>query len=380
MWKGYYLDGKTAARQRAAISLQPDGLCITTENGKKVVWPYMQICQTQGSYEGEQVRLERGSEFPEILLVEEAGFLAAMHQRAPKLTGHVHDPGRRTLRANLTILAALAAVCLLAVQYWWGIPGMAALIAPQVPVAWEERLGQSVIETLSSEQSLCTNPQTLQAISEITTRLLPTIPNNPYKFKIVVENKRAINAFAVPGGYVVVFRGLLEKTRTPEELAGVLAHEIQHVLRHHTTRSILEHASTGILLAALTGDLSSAMSFGMDGARTLGILQYSRSHEEEADAEGMKTLIAAGIDPGEMVAFYGLMKDEEKIRGQNNGLSAYLSTHPRTEDRIKDLAALAKGLMTQPSSSLQPLLPNVDWRAIRIQCQPQSTEKVQAIK
>ena len=97
-----------------------------------------------------------------------------------------------------------------------------------------------------------------------------------------------VNAFAGSGGLIVVFRGLLERADTPEELAGVLAHEIQHVLHRDTTRAIFREASTGILVAALAGDVSAAAAFGVQAARVLGDLRYSREAEQEAAREDGK--------------------------------------------------------------------------------------------
>ena len=85
-WEGHYLDGRTAARQRVTIRLMRSGLEIITEKGTTAWWPYPGIRQTQGSYAGEEVRLERGAEIPEVLLVSDAAFLTALHLRNARFT------------------------------------------------------------------------------------------------------------------------------------------------------------------------------------------------------------------------------------------------------------------------------------------------------
>ena len=109
-WQAHYLDGQTAARQRAKVRLMRQGLEITTGAGWTRLWPYAEIRQTQGFYEGEEVRLERGGTFAEVLLVSDLGFLLSLHELAPELSARFHDPARRGQRLRLTVLAAVGAV------------------------------------------------------------------------------------------------------------------------------------------------------------------------------------------------------------------------------------------------------------------------------
>ena len=134
-------------------------------------------------------------------------------------------------------------------------------------------------------------------LREIVDTLSASLPEQPYKFQIIVMDTPEVNAFAAPGGSIVVFRGLLEKVQTAEELAGILAHEMQHILHRHSTRMLLEHVSLGLLLGVIMGDANSAMKIGKEGAGLLGALHYGRQFEEQADAEGMRLILAAGIDP-----------------------------------------------------------------------------------
>lgn len=361
-WHGSYLDGRTAARHRATIRLMPDALEITTDPGATLRWPYGEIRQTQGFYAGEQVRLERGAEVPEALLVGDVGFLTALRRVAPTLAGHFHDPRRRRLRVQLTLLAAVAVVGITAALYLWGIPGLAGLVAARVPVSWEERLGQGVVEHLAPPEKRCTDPTRGRVIGDIIATLTAPLSRPPYTFRVMVVNNSTVNAFAAPGGYVVIFRGLLERTRSAEELAGVLVHELQHVLQRHATRALLQHASTGLLLGAMAGDASGAMTYGLESARTLGALRYSRRHEEEADVEGMRMLLAAGVDPAGMLTFFEVL---QKQGGEAPGVLAYLSTHPSTAGRIERL----KALVAQSPGQRVKLLPDYDWRDITKICQ-----------
>jgi len=122
-------------------------------------------------------------------------------------------------------------------------------------------------------------------------------------FKVFVVKSSIFNAVALPGGNIVVFSGLLENAESPESLAAVLAHEMQHIKKRHVTKKIIEDSSTGLIISAVSGDVTGSMLYGAKIARTLAVLSYSRQDEEEADDEGMKMLIAANIDPEAMINF-----------------------------------------------------------------------------
>jgi predicted Zn-dependent protease len=159
---------------------------------------------------------------------------------------------------------------------------------------------------------------------------------------------------------VVIFHGLLERTRTPEELAGVMAHELQHVLLRHTTRAVIQDVGTGLLLMALTGDMTGPLAYGLETARALGELRYSRRAEAEADREGMKMLLAARVDPAGMIAFFETIRKEE---GTQPEALKYLSSHPMPAERIARLKAL-----TATAGPAEPVLPGEDWPALTKRC------------
>ena len=360
-FSGHYLDGRSAARRAASIGVTATGLEIALDSGERLWWPFRQIRQTQGFYAGEQIRLERGEPLPEILLVGDPAFLRALHATAPGLGRRFHDPRRGRARVLLTIVAAIAAVAGGTAIYLWGIPAAAGVVAARVPVSWEEKLGQAAVEQLMESRRRCVSPEREAAIGAIVKRLVEPLPTVRYSIRVTVVDDPMVNAYAVPGGQIVLLRGLLERTRTPEELAGVLAHELQHVLQRHATRLLLQHASTGLLLVAVSGDLTGTMAYGIESARVLGTLHYSRDIESEADAEGLRMLLTAEVDPKGMIAFFELLHSGER------GLPAtvrYLTSHPLAEDRVTSLKRLAGSIPNRP----RPLLPDRDWSDVRKIC------------
>ncbi|MDH5624891.1 MAG: M48 family metalloprotease, partial [Nitrospira sp.] len=94
-------------------------------------------------------------------------------------------------------------------------------------------------------------------------------PDSPYRLQLTIVDRPVINACALPGGRIVLLRSLLEAAETPEQLAGVLAHEVQHIYQQHSTRVLLEQGSTSLLIMAVTGDFTGALAYGIEGARVL---------------------------------------------------------------------------------------------------------------
>ena len=146
-----------------------------------------------------------------------------------------------------------------------------------------------------------------------------------------------VNAFALPGGYIFVNYGLIEKAATPEEVAGVLAHEIQHVLKRHGLKNVVGRAGLGLILGLLLGDLEGLGGLIIGASSELAALSFSREQEEEADALGLELLYAANIDPSGLPSFFEKLSAEQESKG--TALPSFLSTHPDTTERIRVLTA-----------------------------------------
>lgn len=361
----HYLDGRTATRHRVTLTVTPSALEIAMPDGSSKQWPYGQIRQTQGTYSGEPVRLEFGPQPAEAVVFSTSALLTEIHQTAPRIAQHIHNPSRRHVRLRWTVCAAVGVVLMTVGLYRWAIPGMASAASPYVRVAWEESLGQQVIAHLAPETRQCRDPERLRKLDQLVQTLAATRPGSPYRITLSVVDSPAVNAFAAPGGQVVILRGLLEQTASPEELAGVLAHELQHIYQRHTTRAILEQSGTTLLLTAVFGDVSGGVAWGLEAARTMGSLHYSRTHETEADIEGLRMMQAIRLDPAAMIAFYRTMQ-----QGAPDHAKApdFLSTHPDMGGRLATLIALAG----PTPRDARPLLPGEDWNDIRSLCRLQT--------
>jgi len=361
-WSGHYFDGRTTARQAVTVILAPSGLELHIAGGARAFWPYGDIAQTQGAYAHEPVRLERGHPIPEAVVVEDPAFLEALQRFARENARQFESPRHRARLVRLVVLAGAGSIAVIAGLFLWGIPALAELVTPIIPLSWETALGESVVQQLAPDDLRCGNGRLQDSVDGIVTRLAAARPDSPYRFHVTVVDEPVFNAFAAPGGQIVLFRKMLQSTENPEELAGVLAHEMQHIYHRHAMKALVRDLSTAAIVGAVFGDVSGVGALAVTAGRTLTTLRYSRETESEADREGLRLLQAARIDPGGMVRFFETLKKQTG----DSGLPAYLSTHPDTEQRLAEMKAMATG--TDLKSVPLPLLTNVKWDEVRTLC------------
>lgn len=252
--------------------------------------------------------------------------------------------GRRLGWAALGLVLATPLLALLA--FFVFADPMAAWVAARIPVEHERKLGDASFASMQPGLKLQTEGEALRAVREIGARL--TVGSR-YRYDFHVVENPQINAFAMPGGIVVVHTGLIAATRRPEELAGVLAHEVQHVELRHSLKGMVKQLGLSALWALATGDIGGGLA-GQAAQQMLG-LSFSREAEREADEHGLDALIRAGIDPTGMPAFFGTLADKSLAP------PAILSTHPDSAERQQRLAEL---LRTRAPAAVPPL-PYAPW-------------------
>jgi Zn-dependent protease with chaperone function len=232
-------------------------------------------------------------------------------------------------------IGALVSVpVILILLFIWQADRIAGALVNRVPIAQEIEMGKDAFADLQSSLSLEDRGPAFDAVREIGKRLSQ---GSNYPFEFHVARDTAINAFALPGGIVVVNSGLIAATHRPEELAGVLAHEIQHVEQRHSLRAAFKQLGLRGMSTLVTGDVASSVL--SQAALQLTSLQFSRADEADADAKGFESLVRHDIDPQGMIDFFATM---EKQAGPKP--PAFLSTHPADHDRQAVLAEKISGL------------------------------------
>lgn len=217
----------------------------------------------------------------------------------------------------------------------------AAWVAMRVPVDQEQALGRMSFAQMRTGLTLTNQGPAYELAQSIVTRLTR---NSRFTYEVHIAQEDTPNAFALPGGIIVVHSGLIAATKRPEELAGVLAHEVQHVERRHALRGLVKDLGLRGLWAFAMGDLAGTV--GGQAALELTSLQFSRDDEREADQYGFDALVAAGIDPSGMPDFF------QTLATMTGGGPGLLSTHPPSEERDR---ALRQRLATVQAQSFAPL-------------------------
>ena len=347
LWDAVYFNGRDAQRHTIKVQAADRGLVLLFADGSTLWW-------TRESFKIAErstiVRLERG-EAPqtEILTFNDQSILLAI--KAANQSPYTFW--------FLMGLATSAVLVMLPVLYFWGLPAFSRFVANSVPVGWEEELGRAAQETAAPRRTHCQSADLNNAVDVIVDRLAEH-QTSPYRFQVWTVDDEVLNAFAAPGGFIVLHSGLVRKTESPEELAGALAHEMQHVIQRHSTRAIFRQLSLQLLIAALLGDLEAG-----GPVSDFGALRYQREDEEQADVEGFALLVRARVDPEAMVNAYRLMERDGADAPEE---FEYLSTHPNMRSRVERLESMAKAV----TGDWRPIEIQGDWRQIRSQCDPAS--------
>lgn len=218
--------------------------------------------------------------------------------------------------------------------------------APHVPAAWEERFGDALVGDFGGR--FCDGKGGQAALDKLAARLAPQ--SAPLNIRVVDID--IVNAAALPGGNIVLFEELLAESDGPDEVAGVLAHEIAHIERHHVTEAMIRELGLGLVISAFGGTTGA----NVDALLAAG---YSRASEREADADAVAKLAQAEISPLPTAGFFRrLAEQERKLGAVGRGLS-YVSTHPLSAERdslFRDSAV--------PGRPYRPALTRDEWEAL----------------
>jgi predicted Zn-dependent protease len=230
----------------------------------------------------------------------------------------------------------------------------AALGACAVSQVKEVEMGSNYSAQIAKQMPLISDPEVLRYLNVLGDSLARVTDQRDLQWHFSIVDSREVNAFAVPGGYVYVNRGLIERAQSMSQVAGVIAHEIGHVTKRHSIKQMQKSqgasglTSLACILTRVCGSglASTALNIGAGGL----FAQFSQSDEAEADEEGVRTVIKAGIDPNGIPEMFRILLEERK---SNPGAAeAFFATHPLEEKRIAATRAL---IASYPPAQLEGL-------------------------
>jgi beta-barrel assembly-enhancing protease len=367
-FSGSLFDGKSAQKQPVRIELTPYHIAITLPDRSSVIWPYSDI---RWAAETVPFHIEHQLNTPverlETLVVEDPDFYENCRRIASD------DFSRTTTKNSFNWKIFSAGILILLLFFYAAIKIIPNYFVDQlvdnIPVEWEETLGDAVLSAFPVENN--PDPKVMALLTDILRLLKQSKPEETqYDLNIFILPTKKINALALPGGNIIVFEGLLKIADSPEELAGVLAHESQHIFLKHSTRGILRNLASGMLLTLVLGDANTVMESAVSIAGQLNTLGLSRKMEIEADIKGVDLMLDAKINPQGMLSiFKKLLKEELKLeenkRNSSKGMKdvfSYLSTHPSAKSRLKKIE---KQIKKNSEKLWIPLYPNSHWNEIK---------------
>lgn len=357
--RAHYFDGDTPAPFAVDPRIEGNDLLMSLSDGREVRWPVKEVRRLPDSAAKTNAILRWTDDPVARLILKDAKLLRAL----PHLKRRAPPKGRRRLLA--WAVGALAAVAL---QITVLVPLLADNLAVFIPPKGERALGESTLghirEALDTtglgEIPICEAPEGQAALAALTDRLTE---GTDYAdgLTVLVLDHPMVNAFALPGGYVVLFDGLIRAAEGPDGVTAVLAHEIGHVASRDPTRHALRSAGSIGVLGLLFGDFAGGAAVLFLSERLISA-QYSQAAETGADAFAYGLLENAGISPGGLGDMFETLRAKH---GDSRGLQAHFLSHPSLGSRIDAArAAVTDGVEYTASMS------DEDWEALQKICGP----------
>src|SRR5215510_6711776 len=359
---GIFYDGKTSARHTVQVELDGAGVLVRAARGDLLArWPYGDL-EHLSAHDG-MLRLGRvDNPVLERLEIHDPELAAAIDDLAATVdrTGATERRGRT--RVVAWSVAAVASFVLVGI---FGVPAIADRLTPYVPTAVERKFGEAadaqvraMLDTdRKGEAFECGRGEAGKEGRAALTRLAGRLEAAAFlsvPITLTVLRKPEANAFALPGGHVYVFEGLIDRAQTGDEVAGVIAHEIGHVANRDSTRSVMQAAGLSFLFGTVLGDF---VGGGAVVIASKALLQnsYSREVERRADAYAVELMTRLGGDTRALGAIL------LRIDGTNHPGMKLLLDHPDTKDRV---AAINMAPPTKTADLLNPL----EWAALKRIC------------
>lgn len=347
-----YVDGRS--ERRRVVELRFGDMLQIFENGAFVAaWAPVDIRRVAAG--GGALAVRALTAPPKARLeISDAALAAAIAQRCGLLDGETQEARGQRLRIADWSFAAVAS---LAAILWYGVPLAADGLAPFVPRSVERRIGEVADKQARAmfKGKVCASPAGDAALARLAVAL-ERAAGAPLDTRVVVLSSPVPNAFALPGGKVYLLRGLIDAAHSPDEVAGVLAHEFGHVAHRDGMRAVIKQGGAAFVLGLVFGDVFGAGAI-LAAARASLSAAYSREAETQADDFAVATMRRAGRSARPLGEFLTRVANDDAMRP-----IAFLRDHPLSSDRLTRIA------QRSGDATGAPLLSGADWTALKAIC------------
>lgn len=334
-WRAEFSDGQSALAHAVLVSFVGAQLTIVDAGTGELRASWGLVSTTLDELQEGVAFVHSVEQRSAVLTVREPELISELRARAPEVR---RLPGGQNKRRYAAVCAV--AIALLGGGFYWSVPGISRWVAHRIPLEYERELGAAMLPVLSS--SYCDTPGALSALAELKDRLDPA-GEVPAELHII--DSAMVNAFALPGGIVVLTEGLLEEAQSSDEVAGVLAHELEHVRQRHVLSHVVRASLLTTAWSVAVGDYAGLMLLDPTTAFEIANLRHSREDEAQADAGAALRLDASAISRSGLAAFF------ERIQEDTDMLPEWLSNHPASAQRARDLGELSASAGTRPALS-----------------------------
>ncbi len=341
VYKARYFDGKSSKPYTVFVRIEGDTIIIQKEDAEERVWLRNDFRETDLT--SAIITLRHGNTYPfEQLEITDPDFIHAYRQTfrvgITKRWLHFGSAGSLLLLISGFIVSIV-------LGYMYVLPFVADRVAQHFPQDYEVSMGQQLMDSYLNDAKI--DDEKTKNINLFFKQLHI---ETTYPVKIVVVKDSIINAFAMPGGGIVVYDAMLKRMDKPDQLAALLSHEFSHVQLKHATRNIFRSIAGSLFISMVLSDANGIANLVVENAHQLRNLQYSRELEHEADANGLNILRQNRIDTRGMSDLFELLKQQQSFEPDE-----LFSTHPELESRIEFVKSYQKehAYTSVPNDSMQ---------------------------
>jgi beta-barrel assembly-enhancing protease len=221
----------------------------------------------------------------------------------------------------------------------------------------EVQMGQQEAAQVNAQLPILQDAEVNSYINQLGNAIAHTTSRADLAWEFRVVNTDVVNAFALPGGFIYVNRGVLSRAANESELGSVVGHEIEHVVRRHSVKQMeqMQGANVGLALACTLTNVcqNQAAQAAINIGGTAVFAKFSRTDEVQADEGGFKNEMNAGLNPRGMLTFFQKLLDEEQRSGGTGATASWFADHPGTQDRIADVQRMLSQVSASKLNSLR---------------------------